>query len=157
MNKYLETKGFIFDEIETNGKVVLATCNNNQVAARTISVIVHDNKIYFQTDLRMDKAKEIEKNNNVAICIGSIQIKGTCKHIGKPAHIKWFVDKYKNKYPNAFALYSRLEYERVFEIEPTSAKVWTYIQGEPYIKVIDFEKKEYVCNRYLDRGENYEL
>lgn len=151
MDKYLETEKYIFNKLDDCGKVVLATCVDDLVAARMISIIIHDNKIYFQTDLRMEKAKEIKKNSNVAICIDSIQIKGICKYVGKPSHIEWFIDKYKIKHPNAYALYSDLEYERVFEIKPTYAKVWTYIQEIPCIKRIDFEKRAYMCDRYLDR------
>jgi len=48
---------------------ILATSYLDKVTARSISIIAIGTKILFQTDSRMEKCQQIEKNNNVAICM----------------------------------------------------------------------------------------
>ena len=65
-----------FKELAEKKGMVLATCAENRVTARNMSVIFLDGKIYFQTDSKMEKARQIEANENVALCVDNFQIVG---------------------------------------------------------------------------------
>lgn len=75
---------------------MLATCLNDEPTARTVSYIILDNKIYFQTDIKFDKCIQIEENNNVALCLENDQIEGTAKILEHPFNEKnkRFLNKY---------------------------------------------------------------
>ena len=63
-----------FEILDKKKHIVLATCLNDEPTARTVSYIILDNKIYFQTDIKFDKCMQIEENNNVALCLNNYQI-----------------------------------------------------------------------------------
>lgn len=48
-----------FDNLDKKKHIVLATCLNDEPTARTVSYIILDNKIYFQTDIKFDKCMQI--------------------------------------------------------------------------------------------------
>ena len=73
-----------FDNLDKKKHIVLATCLNDEPTARTVSYIILDNKIYFQTDIKFDKCMQIEENNNVALCLDNYQIEGTAKILEHP-------------------------------------------------------------------------
>lgn len=58
---------------------VLATSSSDRMTARSVSYIVLNSKIYFQTDKTFLKYKQIIKNPNAALCIDSVQIEGSAK------------------------------------------------------------------------------
>jgi len=123
-----------------NGVVfALATENNHQPSVRSISGFSLNNKIYFQTDMLMEKANEIKDNPKVAISYEGIQIKGICTEIGRLDSIenKWFSDLFKVLFPNAYKKYSHVETERIYEIEPLLIKSWGDKDGIPCIRYID--------------------
>ena len=144
MQKYNEAKKRLFERIGVSSKMTLATSVNNIVSARTVSVVNIDGFLYFQTDRLMDKAKEIIINPNVALCLNEIQVKGHCHDIGNPNCDSnyFFIEKYKELFPNAFAKYSHLENETVFKVKPILAKTWLYINDCQCIEYLDFLKEE---------------
>lgn len=48
-----------FDYLNKNKHIVLATGLNDEPTARTVSHIIIDNIIYFQTDIKFDKCMQI--------------------------------------------------------------------------------------------------
>ena len=150
MQEYNEAKKILFERIGESSKMVLATSVNNIVSARTVSVLCINGLFYFQTDRSMDKAREIVTNPNVALCLKEIQIKGLCRDIGKPKSDKnkFFIERFKELFPSAYAKYSHLDNEAVFEVKPTLAKTWQYINECQCIEYIDFLKEEYRCEQY---------
>ena len=150
MQEYNEARKGLFERIGESSKMVLATSVNNIVSARTVSVLSINGLFYFQTDRSMDKAREIAVNSNVALCLKEIQIKGICRDIGNPKSDKnsFFIKKFQELFPSAYAKYSHLDNETVFEIKPTMAKTWRYINECQCVEYIDFLKEEYRCEQY---------
>ena len=141
-----------FDNLDKKKHIVLATCLNDEPTARTVSYIILDNKIYFQTDIKFDKCMQIEENNNVALCLDNYQIEGTAKILEHPLNEKneRFLNKFKQVHENSFKEYSTLEDEVVIEINPIFIKIWIYIDNKPYIEYLNIVDKVATRESYLN-------
>ena len=126
MTFFMQAVNIMMEKINPGNKMVLATRSGDGVAARTVSIVVHDNAFYFQTGIDMAKAKEIEECSNVALCFKGIEIKGISVQIGKPTDEsnEWFVEAFKELYPGAYEKYSHLEQERIYKVIPQLIKIW---------------------------------
>lgn len=133
----------VWNSIKSESQMVLATTRHNYPSARTVNVVVYLDKIYFQTDLRMEKAKEIKENPHVALCIGKYQIQGNCREIGHPLECKneWFASTYKSLFPQAYNKYSNLKNERVYEVSPTKIYVWKSNNSGQTIEIISIDNR----------------
>ena len=149
---YNELEKETFEILEKNKHIVLATCLNDKPTARTVSHIILDNKIYFQTDIKFDKCMQIEENNNVALCLDNYQIEGTAKILGHPLNEEneRFLNKFKQVHKNSFNEYSALEDEVVIEINPIFIKIWKYIDNKPYIEYLNIIDKVATRESYLN-------
>ncbi len=155
MTDKIECKGvcFVFYEktqrlFETLGDhrfMVVATSKNDHVTARTMSVIICDKKLYFQTELTLTKAEQLAANQNVAVCYSNYQIEGTCREIGHPCEPqnKFFLDLFQRHFEGSYQAYSHLDNERVYEVTPLHITVWDYDDGKPYRDYFDIVKAAY--------------
>lgn len=123
--------------------MVLSTSLNDKVTSRTISVILINGAFYFQTDKNFEKCRQIENNPNVALCIDNIQIEGICRKAGKPVNNDAFIKAYENYFYNSYKMYSFLDTEILYEINPTIIKKWIYENNLPYIEIWDLKNREY--------------
>ena len=149
---YNELEKETFDNLDKKKHIVLATCLNDEPTARTVSYIILDNKIYFQTDIKFDKCMQIKENNKVALCLDNYQIEGTAKILEHPFNKKnqRFLNKFKQVHENSFNEYSTLEDEVVIEINPVFIKIWKYIDGKPYIEYLNIVDKVATREAYLN-------
>jgi len=141
-----------FENLDKNKHIVLATCLNNEPTARTVSHIILDNKIYFQTDINFDKCIQIEGNSNVALCLGNYQIEGTARILEHPFNEKnkKFLDKFKIIHEKSFKEYSALEDEVVIEVKPIFITIWKYINNKPYREYLNIADKVAVRELYIN-------
>ncbi len=146
--EYTEAYEQFWKEVGAYRKMVLSTSNQNVPTSRMISVIIGEQKLYFQTDARSRKYAQIHGNQNVALCIDNIQIEGVCVELGKPIDNDIFLAQYRCGYPDSYNRYTMLEYERLFEVTPTYIERWKYIERIPYIETMDVRKKQYRLVRY---------
>ena len=133
----------VFDDLGEGKKMVLATCANDEVSARTMSIIIHQGKFYFQTGVTMSKVADIAVNNKVALCAKGTSIMGVCREIGRPgdAENAWFLEKFSTYFTSAALKYSHLEYERIYEVVPTKIKIWKSKGDTPGIVHLDCVKE----------------
>jgi uncharacterized pyridoxamine 5'-phosphate oxidase family protein len=125
--------------------MTLATCADNCPTARTMSVIILDENIYFQTGINLLKYKQIVVNNNVALCFDNVQIEGKANILGKPLEEKniKIMEEYKKCFEQAYKSYSHLEDEILIEIKIEKITLWEYdLKGKPYRIFIETEKEE---------------
>lgn len=129
----IELKSEIINILEKEKHMVMATCADGRVTARTMSHINEGIDILFQTDGKFLKAEQIHKNPNVAVCIGNMQIEGTAIHSGKPVDPEnaGFCEKYKQKHSHSFEMYAGVKTEIVFIVKPSFITLWKYINGKP--------------------------
>lgn len=142
-----------FCDFGTHKTMVLSTSQNDKVSSRMMSVLLLGGVFFFQTDRNLRKYSQIKSNQNVAFCANNIQIEGICKEIGKPADNAEFCKLYKEFYPSAYELYSNLEREVLFCVEPVFIQKWLYESGKPYIETFDFSLKKYGKRPYEIREE----
>jgi general stress protein 26 len=146
---YKDEMAKLFKQIKEHKIMSLATCVNNYPTARSISAIVFNDNIYFQTGINLLKFKQIVSNNNVALCFDNVQIEGTANIIGKPLDEKnkEIMEKYKKCFKSAYNNYSHLPDEILIEIIIKKVIIWKYdIKLKPYRIFIEKENtyKEYI-------------
>jgi len=146
-----ETKNKIFKDLENERHIVIATSSDDKVTARNISHIIVNDKIYFQTDKNFEKIEQIDKNEQVALCVNNIQIVGTAKVCGHPfdKSNEFFLIKFKNIHTKSFSLYSKMADEVVVEVSPIFVTLWEYEENKPLRIFVDF-KKQTVVREYCD-------
>lgn len=135
----------LWKQLGAGNVMTLSTCSGERVTSRSVSVVIINEKFYFQTDERYLKYQQILKNANVALCSDKFSIEGICRDIGKPCEEKYsfFEEQFKKKFFPAFKMYSKIETERLLEITPTLIYSWSYKLTKPYMEFYDFLKKSY--------------
>ncbi len=138
---YFQAEREAVDFISQNNKMVLATCSDNRVTARMISIINDGMRIFCQTDRNFIKYRQITENPNVALSAGNIQIEGIAKITGHPFENRFFNEAYKLAHRSSYETYSHLKDEVVIEITPHLVTFWKYSDGQkPYRDFIDIKK-----------------
>ncbi len=113
--------------------MVLATSYQDKVTARSVSTIVVDNKIYFQTANTMEKYYQLSKNSNVALTKGFYQIEGVAKSIGKWQDHPSLANVYQLKHKSLYENYGHLAEGEVIEVTITNIRLWLYEDEQVYI------------------------
>lgn len=138
-----------FDDFGTHKNMVLSTAYGSEVHSRMMSIVCLDKRFYFQTDATFEKCLDIETNNNVSLCIDNVSITGLCKKTGVPSENNEFCLIFKTFYPKAYELYTASENEVLYEVIPKVIKCWTYENSNPYIELLDFDKRTYYKKLYV--------
>ncbi len=120
--------------LDTHKILMLATSANNRVTARSMSCVNKGLTIYFQTDKKSIKFKQIERNPQLALCAENVQIEGMAIIGNHPldSSNKEFIEMYKISHPIAFNAYSHLEKQVAIKVEPKFITLWKYSDGKPY-------------------------
>ena len=142
-NDFINLKNEVFDILNNNKHIVLATSFENNVTARTISYIMIKDKLYFQTLSTYEKALQIKNNSNVALCLDNLQMTGIAQILNHPSENNKFLQRYKQIHNNAYNKYSMLENEVVIKVKFNKASLWKYENNSGHKIVIDLVKKEY--------------
>ena len=133
----------LWNDIGTNGVMVLSTCADNRVTSRSITVVVINNKFYCQTNKDYLKYRQIAHNPNVSLCFGRFTVEGVCRDIGRPYDNEFFIQALGKYYPDAVDRWSALPQECVLEITPTLIQSWIYENNKPYIESWDMRDSTY--------------
>ena len=140
-----------WQELGPARKMVLATALAEKVTARMMSVVVLEEKLYFQTDITFRKYQQIRSNPHVALCADNIQIEGYCQEEGIPACHAAFSSAFQAHFPGSYQRYSALQHERVFSVTPTFIERWLYIDGKPHIETFAIESALYISRGKTSR------
>ncbi|KYH28749.1 pyridoxamine 5'-phosphate oxidase [Clostridium tepidiprofundi DSM 19306] len=134
--------------------MVLATSKNNRVTARSVSCILVNSKIYFQTDKTFLKYDQIKHNPNVALCVDNFQVEGYAKIKGHPFEEKNknFIEVFRKEHEGSFNAYSHMRNEVVIEVEPKFITAWKYENGKPFREFLDFENGR-AYRKYYDNSK----
>lgn len=151
---FSKLKTEVADLLETKKVMVLATSSNNRVTARSMSCVIIDSKIYFQTDKTFLKCEQMSSNPNVALCFGNIQIEGTAKIKDHPfeEQNRTFIEEFKKAYIGSYNSYSHMENEVVIEVTPKLVTLWKYEEGKPLRDFLNFEN-ENGYRKYYDNSK----
>lgn len=123
--------------------MVLATCSDDRVTARSVSCILKGLSIFFQTDKSFTKYDQILKNPRVALCFNNVQIEGKAMIKGHPFDEKnsYFLGQFQKYFNSSYQKYSCLENEVVIEVEPALITLWKYDGGRPLRDFLDVKGK----------------
>lgn len=144
----------LFDRLGESRIMVLATGDGSRISARSMSVVIYDNKFCFQTDRTFMKYRQLMMNKNAALCCENISVEGTAEEVGRPVGNARFCRLYKQHFEGSYNAYSELENEVVFRLTPKLIKMWIYEKGLPYVEIYDVENKEYKKIRQeIQKGE----
>ena len=138
-----------WQEFGDSRNMVLSTSLHDVVSSRTMSIIQLKGVLYFQTDCTFRKYPQLKQNPHVALCTGNIQIEGLCEEIGVPTEHEELCNAYKECFPSSYRRYSHLQNERLFAVTPVLIERWHYVDGEPFMQMIDVEHKRAVWEPYL--------
>jgi uncharacterized pyridoxamine 5'-phosphate oxidase family protein len=152
-NNFSEKTVKLWKKIGTHGIMTLATCAENRVTSRQMSVIVYNGKFYFQTDETFLKYKQIEINPNAALCFKNYSIEGKCRIIGSPIgeSNSFFIELYKKYFLMSYKSYSSIPTERLIEITPSLIYSWEYKLTKPFMEYFDFENQTYRLENMSDK------
>ena len=142
---YSEMENEVVDWMEHTRLMELSTCAatdvDRQVTARSMSMIHHAGKLYFQTGLTTTKCHQLRQNPLVALCAGNVQVEGLACSLAHPLapECRFFAEKYSQLHPGSFKTYSHLPSNVVFEVTPRRVIFWKYTEeGKPYREFVDF-------------------
>lgn len=126
-----------------SGATVLATSADNVVTARTMSLINYNSDLYFQTDKKMNKYRQLTKNSNVALCNHKFQLEGMAIELGHPADQgnEFFYTEYQRTFPSSFERYKNLKDQVLIKIKLKKMTIWKYINSIPHRDFIDLENQ----------------
>ncbi len=144
----------LFDRLGEGRIMVLATGDGSRISARSMSVVIYDNKFCFQTDRTFVKYRQLMMNKNAALCCENISVEGTAEEVGRPVENARFCRLYKQHFEGSYNAYSELENEVVFRLTPKLIKMWIYENGLPYVEIYDVENQTYEKIRQtIQKGE----
>ena len=149
MKELVEQYALLFHDLGEYKMMTLSTSLQNKVTSRTMSILVADEKFYFQTGKPSRKYEQIKGNPMVSLCWENVQIEGRCVEIGRPSENPEFCERYRQHFPDAYERYSNLEVEIAFEVNPVYIQKWTYENGVPCLETYDFINMRYNKERYL--------
>ena len=142
-NNFIRLEKEAFDILNKNKHIVLATSFEDFVTARTISYIMINNELYFQTLSTYEKAIQIKNNDKVALCLDNLQIIGTAQILNHPSENDEFLQKYKLIHYNAYNKYSMLKDEVIIKVRIHKISLWKYENNSGHKLTIDLVKKEF--------------
>ncbi|MGL4697986.1 pyridoxamine 5'-phosphate oxidase family protein [Enterococcus larvae] len=138
----------VLAKVAKRGVAVLATSAADHVSSRPVSVVVYDEKIVFQTSTKLLKYQQIQKNQQVALCVDNIQIEGTAVLGGRPSEDHRFSEAYREKHLGSYTNYSHMDSSRVIEVQPQKIIMWVYKDKEPYIVTFQIDAQELEAEYY---------
>lgn len=144
--KKLEELHILLDKKE---RMAVSTSLHNQVTARTLSTVLYQGKIYFQTDTNFITIKQLQENTNIALCIDNIQIVGTAKIIGPTRGQKELEIVYKEKHTNSYNSYSHLSTSIMVEITLNKVTMWVYRDTHAFLCYFDMKSNQYYEKQYI--------
>ncbi|MDR2599537.1 MAG: pyridoxamine 5'-phosphate oxidase family protein [Oscillospiraceae bacterium] len=136
----------LYDEIvillEGIQTVVLATCADGRVTARTMNFVNDELTIYFQTSENGSKAEQIRENSNVAIAVDNIQIEAMAHFTTDVRKIEFCSTMYKSKYPQLYEKYIECPEEPTLICKPVRFQLYKFIDRNICFDVLDVKEKK---------------
>ncbi|MFT9057389.1 MAG: pyridoxamine 5'-phosphate oxidase family protein [Ethanoligenens sp.] len=130
----------LYETIGQDKIMALATIDGDGVASRTVNIYTYKSDFYFITEADSNKYAQIKQNENVALSVDAVQLKGHAMPLEHPCsksnkEIANYVEK---QLPQQFSRYAAQPNMRLVRIEPNYASFILLETGEGY--VIDFLK-----------------
>ena len=131
---FQDLKESIITFLEGETSIVLATASNNRVTARSISFVNRELEFFFVTWIHHTKSIQIHANENVALCIGRLQVEGKANIRGalSDPKKKEYLDLYKKKHPRYYDKFARRPETTLITIQTSLFVKLVIIEGDYY-------------------------
>jgi general stress protein 26 len=128
---FTKAMSYVWNKVEKKKIAVLSTAADNRVTSRAMSFIRLGDDLYFQTDERFLKIKQIRKNRNVAVCMENIQIEAEAEIRGHAGlHVNQdFVERFKKIHPGSYKAYTQGINQVVVRLRIKLITIWRYSGG----------------------------
>ena len=134
--------------------IVLATCLNDRVTARTVSFTNDGLEIYFMSWDHNKKIKQIKKNPKIALCLKNLQIEGRAEILGhlneeKNANV---VNIFKKKFSDIWiSTFTRIKEMLAIKVTPTTIVKFENIGRRFHFQRISLGEKKAFQMRLEDK------
>ncbi len=139
--------GELYGEIEKllldAQSVVLATCAESKVTARTMCTVNDGLTILFSTSRNSEKADQIKRNPNVAFVAGNMKIEATAEWFGHPRGHTFFREAYPKKFPHLGAAYPETPDDLLIIARPSKIALFKYLGKACEDVLLPGEKRAY--------------
>lgn len=138
---YEERLAQVGEFLASKRAIVLATCEKDQVTARTVSFVSSGADVYFMSFLSNTKCRQIQSNPNVALCRDNVQIEGTARILGPVTDTgnEEFAELLREKYPNDYAGYAAHPEMVLLHVVPSRIGVYRKEGDEHLVDRLDVD------------------
>jgi uncharacterized pyridoxamine 5'-phosphate oxidase family protein len=139
-----DARKILFEKLGEKQIMALAASTDDHVTVRNVSMIIHDERLFFKTDVNFEKTQQLLQNPNAAVCHWGVSIEGRAVNHGKvtdePGRI--FETLYRKHWDQSYNAYPHTDTEILFEIVPVSAEIWDQdAAGRAFQTRIDFSQE----------------
>lgn len=136
---YNDVKKEFVESLNHKENLVLSTCHNNKITSRMMCYVNEDLVIYLLTGKRTTKCRQINENENVALCIDNIQIEGKAKIVGNPTENDNInINRvFRNKHPKYYERFAHFKVATYIEVKCEYLKQWKMENGKDCYYCLD--------------------
>jgi uncharacterized pyridoxamine 5'-phosphate oxidase family protein len=138
---YDELLNEIIKKLQSEETIILATCANSKVTARTMCHINDGLTILFSTNKNSQKVEQIKQNPNVAFAIDNLKIEAVAELFGHPSGHHLFLEEYPKKFPHLGKEYPPTSDDLLIIAKPIKISLFKYF-GKPCEDVLEIEGKK---------------
>ena len=133
MDAFQETKDLLWQQLGVSKEMVMATSYQDQVTARTMSLVVHEEKLYFISNANTPKITQLKNNPRAAFCLDGIRILGQVSWKGHPADAanQAVAAVHQAAFPFWFNRFKDMPDAILVEITPESGSFAIHQEGGP--------------------------
>jgi Pyridoxamine 5''-phosphate oxidase. len=125
-------------KLKSEQTIILATCADNKVTARTMAPVNQGLSVLFSTNRNSVKIEQIKQNQNIALAVGNMKIEAVAELFGHPKEHAFFTAEYPKKFPQYGALYPDKPEDILVIARPIKISLYKYF-GKPCEDVLDLE------------------
>lgn len=135
-----DSAAYVLRKLEKCKIALLATCGKDmRVSARSMSIVNDGLVLWFQSDSRFAKSKQIGENPNVAFCFENVQFEGLARNMGHSSLEGnfWFCREFEKYHKSSFDAYTMTKNEEIYRVEPLRITLWRYEDNRTFRDFLD--------------------
>ena len=119
----------IIKQLQEAKEIVLSTCAEGKVTARTMCHINDGVTVLFATDDRSEKVAQMRQNPNIALTVGNLRMEAVAELFGNPGDHPAFATAYAKKFPWLGELYKPTPNDLLVICHPSKISLYKYDNG----------------------------
>jgi len=140
---YADLEKEIVKQLQKAKEIVLSTCADGKVTARTMCHINDGIIVLFSTDCRSLKTEQMRQNSNIALTVDNLRMEATAELFGPPGDHPTFGKAYIKKFPFVGKLYKPTPNDLLVICHPSKVSLYKYMGGPREDVLLPGEGKAY--------------